>query len=76
MSTPEQNEIGARALIPGAYERRPVLARWPGTMSGPAFGSLEPSSDPLPMDDATRAAHRKEGGETASTRRGARREGK
>jgi hypothetical protein len=76
MSTPERNGVGARALIPGAYERRPVMPRQAGTMSGPASGSLQPPSDPLPMDDATRAAHRKEGGETAATRRGSRREDK
>jgi hypothetical protein len=51
-----------QALIPGAYERRPVLPRQSGSMSGRAYGSLNPPDGPPTMDEATMAEHRKEGG--------------
>jgi len=59
----------AQTLIPGAYERRPVSSGRPGAMSGPASGSPQSHGDSLPMDEATRAAHRKEGGEVGRRRR-------
>jgi hypothetical protein len=68
MSMPGRDDTRAQALIPGAYERRAVNAQRPGAMSGPAAGSLQPPGDSLPMDDATRAAHRKEGGEVGQPR--------
>jgi hypothetical protein len=52
----------AQALIPGAYEPRPVSLRKPGGMSGPAFGSLDPRNGASTMDEATTAERRKEGG--------------
>jgi hypothetical protein len=63
MSNAEQEDAArAQALIPGAFEKRPVTARPSGAMSGPAFGSLDPPTGPLPMDATTRGEHRKEGG--------------
>ena len=59
----------AHPLIPGAYERRPAVPRQPGSMGGPAFGSLDPTSGPPTMDAVTIAEHRKEGGGSASQRR-------
>jgi hypothetical protein len=52
----------AQALIPGAFEKRPVTVRQTGVMSGPAFGSLDPPAGPVPMDATTRGERRKEGG--------------
>ena len=58
----------AQALIPGAFEQRPVSRRQSGTMSGPASGVLDPHTGPLPMSEATMAGHRKEGGEVGRRR--------
>ena len=63
MSNAEREDAArAQALIPGAFEQRPVTARQSGVMGGPAFGSLDPPAGPLPMDATTRGEHRKEGG--------------
>jgi hypothetical protein len=63
MSTNGRGDAAAaQALIPGAYEPRPATPRRSGSMGGPAYGSLNPPSGPLPMDEATIAEHRKEGG--------------
>ena len=59
----------ARALIPGAYERRPPARRQPGSMGGPAFGSENPAIGPGTMDATTLAERRKEGGGGANQRR-------
>jgi len=59
----------AQALIPGAYEQRPAVPRRSGSMGGPAFGSLTPSSGPSTMDAATIAERQKEGGGGVSQRR-------
>lgn len=72
MSTANQGDAArAQALIPGAYEQRPTVPRQAGSMSGPAYGSLNPRSGPPTMDEATIAERRKEGG--AVTRRRSRR---
>lgn len=63
-----RDAAAAQALIPGAYERRPALPRPSGSMSGPAYGSLNPRSGPPTMDAATIAEHRKEGGGGVSER--------
>jgi hypothetical protein len=64
MSTASQEDTAKQqALIPGAYERRPTVPRRFGSMSGPAYGSLNPPSGPSTMDEATLAERRKEGGE-------------
>jgi hypothetical protein len=63
MTTDRQDDAArAQAIIPGAYERRPTLPRQSGSMSGPAYGSLNPRSGPPTMDETTIAEHRKEGG--------------
>ena len=70
MTAPGQDDASrAQALIPGAFEQRPVSPRQSGTMSGPASGSLDPPSGPLPMSEATMADRRKEGGEVGQRRR-------
>jgi hypothetical protein len=61
-SAAEDDDVRAQALIPGAFEKRPVTPRQTGVMSGPAFGSLDPPSGPVPMDETTRGDRRKEGG--------------
>jgi hypothetical protein len=62
MTDQSRDAAMAQALIPGAYERRPVSARQPGGVSGPAFGSLDPRTGASTMDAATTAERRKEGG--------------
>jgi len=62
MTDQGQDAALAQALIPGAYERRPVSARKPGAVSGPAFGALDPRTGASTMDAATTAERRKEGG--------------
>ena len=70
MSTASQEDTArAQALIPGAYEQRPVTPRPSGTMGGPAYGSLNPPTGPPTMDEATIAERRKEGGGGVSQRR-------
>lgn len=64
-----EEAVLAKALIPGAYERRPMIARQSGTMGGPAFGVLDPPSGPSTMDETTRAARWKEGGGGVRQRR-------
>lgn len=61
----------AQALIPGAYEQRPVRPRQLGTMSGPAFGSPD-STAGAPLDAVLIAARQREGGGAPSQRRPAR----
>jgi hypothetical protein len=68
MSTPSQLVTGAeaphagRALIPGAYEPRPITPRQPGAIGGPPFGAPAPPGDGSTMSDATIVERRKEGG--------------
>jgi hypothetical protein len=59
----------AQALIPTAFEPRPVTGRQPGAMGGPAFGSLDPVIGPSTMDATTILERQKEGGGGASQRR-------
>ena len=59
----------AQELIPGAYERRTVRPRQPGSMGGPAYGSADLPIGPRPMDAATIAEREKEGGGALSQRR-------
>lgn len=55
-------------MIPGAYEPNPPTARQPGTMGGPAFGSMnEPMAHGL-LDAATIADREREGGGAPSER--------
>ena len=69
MTAPPQDDASrAQALIPGAFEQRPVTRRQSGTMSGPASGVLDPHTGPLPMSEATKADRRKEGGEVGRRR--------
>ena len=63
-----------QALIPGAYEQRPVRPRQSGTMSGPAFGSPD-SAAAAPLDAALIAERRREGGGAPGQRRPAREHG-
>ena len=64
----EDGASRAQALVPGAFEQRPVSRRQSGTMSGPASGVLDPHTGPLPMSEATMADRRKEGGEVGRRR--------
>lgn len=61
--------ITARELIPGAYERRMVTPRQPGSMGGPAFGSASMAIGPSSMSTATIADRKREGGGAVSQRR-------
>ena len=49
----DEDAARAQALIPGAFEPRPVTGRQSGAMGGPAFGSLDPVSGPPTMDATT-----------------------
>jgi hypothetical protein len=69
----EDVDSRARALIPGAFEKRPATARQPGSMSDPPSGVLDPHTAPLPMSEATRADRRREGGGGGGQRRPGRR---
>jgi hypothetical protein len=63
MSTDARAEaLTARELIPGAYERRTLARRQPGSMGGPAFGSPDQPIGPGSMDAATIADRKREGG--------------
>jgi hypothetical protein len=59
----------AERLIPGAFEQRPLTARQPGGMGGPASGSSTVAAGPSSMDAATIAEREKEGGGGLSQRR-------
>ena len=65
----DEDAARAQALIPGAFEPRPVTGRQSGAMGGPAFGSLDPVSGPPTMDATTILERQKEGGGGASQRR-------
>ena len=58
----EASRVTGQNLIPGAYERRPLTPRRAGTMSGPAFGSVDMPIGSPPMSITTTAERRKEGG--------------
>jgi hypothetical protein len=58
-----------QALIPGAYERNTLTHRQPGSMGGPAFGSLSAPIGPSSLDAATIADREMEGGGGVSQRR-------
>jgi hypothetical protein len=51
-----------RQLIPGAYERNTLTHRQPGSMSGPASGSVGIPAGPSSMDEETTRERGKEGG--------------
>jgi hypothetical protein len=55
-------------MIPGAYERRPVRDREPGSLGGAPFGSDGISTGPGIMSDRTILEREKEGGGGASQR--------
>ncbi len=63
MTTPVPEDTAkAQALIPGAFEPRPVTPRKSGGMSGRASGELDPPEGPSTMDEATTAQQRRAGG--------------
>ena len=62
------NELAARRLIPGAYERNTLTHRQPGSMGGTQFGSDDVPSVPSTMSAATIAERQKEGGGKARIR--------
>jgi hypothetical protein len=59
----------AQPIIPGAYERNTLTHSQPGSMGGPAFGSLSAPIGPSSMDAATIADREMEGGGGVSQRR-------
>ena len=54
--------MDVQPLIPGAYERSTLTHRQTGSMSGPAFGSLNAPIGPSSLDAALIADRQKEGG--------------
>ena len=52
----------ARQLIPGAYDSTTLTHRQPGSMGGPAFGSVGIPAGASSMDAATTRERGKEGG--------------
>lgn len=59
----------AQVLIPGAYERNTLTHRQPGSMGGPAFGSVGAPIGCSSLDAATIADREMEGGGGVSQRR-------
>ena len=56
------DESSGRTIIPGAYEPGTVIHNRDGAMSGPAYGSDDQPSGPLPIDADTIREREKEGG--------------
>jgi hypothetical protein len=56
-------------MIPGERERNTLTYRQPGSMGGPASGSVVEGAQSVLMDATTIAEHQREGGGAPSTRK-------